>query len=234
MAVFRFFIISIILGIMIQPGTVGAQGTTAFQNLNFEAANLIGYSPRDLVPITSAMPGWSAFWGTMQSQTVGYDAINLSAGIISIIDSASPPFAPAPLQGKYSALLEGSSSTSGLYPATISQTGLVPAGIQSLAVDMFWESAPPVVTLGGQNITMVPIKTFPTYTLYAGNIAAFAGQSATLSFTAPAPTPVGSIQTFLVLDNIMFSTASVPEPGTLALFLIGTLFTGIFSPFRKK
>ncbi len=49
---------------------IHAQGT--FQNLNFESANLSGYSPGNHVPVSDALPGWSAYFtigGVAQPQT---------------------------------------------------------------------------------------------------------------------------------------------------------------------
>lgn len=219
---FRICAATLALTVIFAQEIATAQGTTAFQNLDSESANVSGFSPRDQMPVNLAMPGWSVYFGVSQAQTVGFDFISLSVASISILDSQLPPFSP--LQGNHSAFLQGSGSAFGSLPATISQIGLVPSGTRSLVVDMYWEAAPPVVTLGGQTITMVPIKTFPTYILYAGNIAAFAGQTAALSFTAPPPS-VGSPSS-LELDNISFSTAAIPEPGSVAQFLLGVLFVG--------
>jgi hypothetical protein len=71
---------------------------------------------------------------------------------------------------------------------------------------------------------MIPIKTFPAYTLYAGDISSFAGQTATLSFTEPAPPEIGFLN-FLQLDQIIFSTGGiVPEPGSAGFLVVGALF----------
>src|SRR6266404_7710815 len=127
-----------------------AQGTSSFQNLNFESANLLGYSPGvDQVPTTAALPGWSAFYGSSPSSTVAYDGISLGGAVISILDARSPTFAP--LNGNYSACLFGAG---GQFPdaVTISQTGLVSANTRSLFVNMWWDLAPPLVKLDGQTI----------------------------------------------------------------------------------
>jgi hypothetical protein len=202
------------------------QGTLAFRNLDFESAYVLGFGTGDLIPISAALPGWSASQGSFQEKLVVYDTINLSGGGISILDQYSQFFAP--LQGSYSALLEGSDPNFGFIPATISQTGLIPNSTMSLLADMNWGGSlgdlAPVITIDGQPITMVPLQNFPKYTLYAGDISSFAGKSATLSFTAH----------YLELDNISFSTAAVPEPGLAVLLVIGaSLFGWRFQTKRR-
>jgi hypothetical protein len=193
---------------------VSAFGQGTFRNMDFESANLSGYSPGSMVPITSAMPGWSG-----SSAQVLYDDIFIGGGAISIFDSLNG--GPPPLQGNYSAYLMGSpQGFPGPGPVTIDQTGLIPMGTRSLMVSMSWQNQAPVVAIGGEPITMIPVSTFPRYTLYAGDISSFAGQTATLSFTAPSPS--GSPNpSFLELDNITFSPIAVPEPSALALAGLG-------------
>jgi PEP-CTERM motif len=72
---------------------------------------------------------------------------------------------------------------------------------------------------------MIPLAVFPTYTLFGGDVSQFANQTAGLSITAlgvtsgPGPNPV-------LLDNIQFSSAPIPEPSSLALVALGGLFIG--------
>ena len=220
------------LAVVLLTASANAQGTSTFQNLDFESASLAGYARFGMAPISAAFPGWSAELGGSQLQSVGYDLVTLGSGAISVVDSSTIGV-NAPLQGNYSALLMGAAiGFPPGPPTTISQTGLVPTGTRSLVADMWWSLAPPVVTLGGQTIAMLPVKTFPTYTLYAGDISSFAGQTATLSFTAPPPTS-GS-PSFLELDNIVFSKAAVPEPGSAALFLVSVLFFGGHFIHRRR
>lgn len=200
------------------PGANG-QGTFAFQNLDFEAANVSGYfpSPNSIVyvPVTSALPGWSAYIDGTQVQQVWYDGLSAGSPAVAVIDSRLAQFGynVHPFQGNYSVILTGGTLVGG--PATISQTGLIPVGTKSLVAEMAWFGlqAGPVVAVNGQTITMFPELTFPQYTVYAGNIAAFAGQTATITFTAPGLVNGDELE----LDNIIFSKTAVPEPSTLAL-----------------
>jgi hypothetical protein len=187
-----------------------AQAQGSFTNLDFESANVSGYPPRDLsVPISAAFPGWVGDIGGTQVQQMWYDDLSLGGSEISITDSFGPQLGLsfAPLQGKYSALLFGGVGG----PATISQTGLVPTGMVSVAVEMWWSGAAPIVTLGGQTIAMAPAKTYTNFTLYAGNIGILAGQTATLSFTAVPPAGPG-LPSMVELDNIIFSKTPAPPP----------------------
>jgi hypothetical protein len=201
----------------------------AFVNLDFEAANVAGLSARDIVPISQALPGWSACafdsLATNTATQAVYDGISGSGTFISIEDTTVGEVGP--IQGKYSAWLY---AEAGVYTEQLSQTGLVPAGTQSLLVEAHDESSPFVVTLGGQVVTMVPLQTFSDYILYGGDISEMAGTEATLSFTEPyatVPQPW-----LLELDNIQFSPSTVPEPGLLALTALGGVLFG-FAHRRK-
>jgi hypothetical protein len=204
---------TLVLAVLTLASVANAQGT--FRNMDFESASLSGYLPGGMVPITSAMPGWSG-----SSGQVLYDSIAIGGGWISIFDSLN--LGPAPFQGNYSAFLMGSPPGFPGGPASIDQTGLIPAGTRSIIVSMYWEIQAPVVTLGNQTITMIPVSTFPSYTVYAGDISSFAGQTAMLSFTAPAPS--GSLTpSFLELDGISFSPIAVPEPSAAAMAALAGL-----------
>jgi len=212
-----------------------AQGN--FQNLNFEAANIpSGTQVASFVPISEGLPGWSAYFttgSTTDPQTqVGFDFISTGGNIISVVDKNAPM---PQLQGKYSALLCGGGNEI-LYSSSISQSGLVPAGTQSLLFDAAVYGAPFIVTLGGQTINMVPLQTFANYTEYGGEIpSSFADHGETLSFTEP-PEPEGEPQpSFLELDNIVFSpTSVVPEPNMLGLTAVGGLLFGARKWFARR
>ncbi len=134
--------------------------------------------------------------------------------MISVIDNNAPGFAP--LQGQYSAFLFGGNGLS----ASISQTGIIQAGTESILMDAWSYNASPVVAINGQAINMIPLQTFANYTLYGGIVpTSDVGPSVTLSFTDPAPT-IGGPSEF-ELDNISFSPTATPEPNTLALIVMG-------------
>ncbi len=218
--------------LLFAPAQSRAQGI--FQNLDFESAIPTGYAPNSSdVPVSVVLPGWSAYYGTNQASLVWDDGISIGGAIISVVDTNVAFSFFNPLQGKYSAYLFGGGSGP-LVSSTISQTGVVPAGTLSLSFDAYVSGAPFVVTLGGQTINMVPLQILPNYTVYGGNTPpSFAGQSETLSFTEPPATGGLPQPSMFELDNIQFSVNSIPEPGTCALILCGTVVFGV-NRWRKR
>lgn len=197
-----------------------AQG---FVNLDFESANVSGYSPGSLnVPTSAAFPGWNGYFVTStttnQATHVWFDAISFGASAISLNDTNNGLGPIVPFQGKYSAYLYGGS---GNVSAMITQTGMAPIGTESILMEVsqFFGF---VVTLDGQPVTMVPLQTFSNYTVYGGNIPAYSGQLVQLAITAP-PTSSPNI---VILDDIFFSPNIVPEPSGFALGTLGALLLG--------
>lgn len=212
------------VGFLLPVCSALAQGT--FQNLNFESAQVAGYSPGASIPISAGLPGWAAgVTGTNKTATIIYDYISLGAGFISICDTGASTFylTFTPIEGKFSVDLF-SQGLASPFSTSISQTGLVPSGTMSLQAKMDVQGPTPVVMLGGQVINMIPLAVFPTYTLYGGDISAFGGQTVTLSFTEPPPTQ--SSPGSLLLDSIVFSPQPVPEPAALGFYALGTLLIG--------
>jgi hypothetical protein len=216
-------------GLAVLLGVWGAAGQGNFQNLGFESANLSG-PPQIGVPIGTALPAWSASFsspgvGTNAVTQVWFDGPSLGGTAISLID-ANTGSGFTPIQGRYSVALFGwpsgmFSPTGNPTYATISQTGLVPSGTESLLMDVnAWYGF--TVTLGGQTINMVPLQAFPAYTTYGGVVSGLAGLGAQLSITAP---PTG-VPNAVLLDNIQFSTQFVPEPGIFGLCALGALLLG--------
>jgi hypothetical protein len=202
-----------------------ALGQGTFQNLNFEEAN-----PAAGHTLATLFPGWQAFYNSTPVSVVGYDDESTGAALLSIQDDKAGYM---PIQGNYTAFLQsavvGSQSTS----VTLSQTGLVPNGTESIELDANEPNGGAfAVTLGGDNISMFPLKTFSGYTLYGGNVSAWAGQDAALNITQmAAPTSNGEYSpSLLELDDITFSPGAVPEPSALALTGIGGL---LFALYRR-
>lgn len=204
-----------------------------FANLDFESASIPnGTQPSSLLPVGTALPGWTVNVGSVSNGTVTipYDGISLGGAVISVLDT-NAGLGFVPLQGKYSAALFGGSST----VATIDQTGLVPIGSKSLQLAACSVGASFVVTLGGQTINMVPLTQVPTagfpasYTIYGGDVSSFAGLTEQLSISEL--TPAGTSPSELFLDNIVFSASPVPEPQIWALLLCGA---GLFAFHRWR
>jgi hypothetical protein len=216
-----------------------AQGN--FQNLNFESASIpSGTQPPMEVPIGSALPGWSAsiswsnngtYNGTFPQSQVLYDITTVGSPGIGIMSTDVGYAHWLPLQGSYSLWLAGGvSGIGGRGSSTINQTGLVPRGTLSVLMDVRTDYGF-TVSLGGQDIHMVPLQTYPSYTLDGGDVSAFAGQTAKLSITAPY-SPVSNPSDVL-LDDITFSPNPIPEPSVFGLFASGALLLGWRGPLRK-
>jgi hypothetical protein len=209
----------------VATGDATAQGT--FENLDFEAANIpAGTSAGTTISASEGVPGWSA------SPYVVYDGASLGGAFVSIIDSKSPY---GVLQGNYSVILFGGSQPPP-GTATLSQTGLVPANAQSIQMDVAYPFGTQfagsfTVALGSQTISMSPLQTLANYTIYGGNVAAYAGDVETLTITqydvAPPTVPPSAME----LDNIIFSNQPIPEPQTWTLLLCGA---GALSLWRWK
>lgn len=109
------------------------------------------------------------------------------------------------LHGSYSVSVV--SSIGGLIPASLGQSGTVPATAQSLRFYMYGFLQ---VSFNGQDIPLVVLETRPTYTIYGGDISGFANQYGELLFYG-----LGT------LDRIVFSNLPVPEPSALGLLGLG-------------
>ena len=204
------------LTIKIQQGF--SQG--AFQNLDFEAANLSPIPPGQsggLVPITSALPGWSGDLGSTPVTQVLQN--NQTLGDASI-DLLGPSWTHGGIiEGQYTVVLQPGFATAGdaYVSASISQTGLVPARARSLQFKAETGSDFSV-SLGGETLSLMPLGSGANYTLYGADIAAFSGQEEALTITALA----GPCTTDY-FDSFDFSPAAVPEPCALSLMRIGGL-----------
>jgi hypothetical protein len=190
--------------ILIRMNNASAQG---FVNLDFESANLSGYSAGS-VPAADAIPGWTAYLGGTVLTSINYD----------VNDAFGPPGAyiynSANLQGNYYAYVQGTPSE----PASIGQTGTIPATAQSL----IWWGDGPEVSFNDQPLSVTFVGATDYYTIFSADISAFAGQTGQLLFTSSHyPNAPGD-----QIDNIQFSSSGVPEPSTFGLLtLVGSLFS---------
>ncbi len=195
-----------------------AQGT--FQNLDFEAARVVPLDNPVFIATSNALPGWTAFLGTNQQSSillnVGYHPLTLNEGNFAAIDGFSVALDGLPTEGT----------------ASISQTGLVPAGARSLQFKVGYDptvSYKPtdIVSLGGQSLPLVMLSSGSAITLFGADISRFAGQTETLSFYSTPGIGGGPF----ALDDIEFSPQIVPEPSVLALAALG--FAALLV-FRQK
>jgi hypothetical protein len=227
MKTIRYLILLTIILMLKQDGK-----TQGFINLNFESASLVptgGF----YVQFAPAFPGWTGTAGGVSLSNALYNVVYLDTAGISIIDhNWTNQFNGIPgglIQGRYTAILQSgivSLNTPG--DTTLSQTGQVPVGTQSLlfeAYEFFDSTGAFGVTLGGQNLSLTVISNALNYTLYGADVSAWAGQTAQLAFTVFGENPHQNDE-YLYLDAIQFSTQSIPEPGEFALAALGILLLG--------
>jgi len=193
-----------------------AQG---FVNLDFESANITPIVTGGVfVASTNALPGWTVYDGSSQQTEMTVN--DPSTGLTSVSLWATNG---SQISGNFSVILVGGFTASG---ATISQTGLVPVSADSLLFEAQAGLGGFTVTLGGQNIPFFALATGANYTLYGGDISAFAGQTQQLTFSALQDF---NALNFWNLDNIQFSSSPVPEPGALG----SSALCGLFLAWRR-
>ena len=188
-----------------------------FQDLDFESASLSPIPPGQFggeVSITNALPGWTGFLGTFQVSQVLQN--NFTLGLASI-DILGPVWSYGGIiEGQYTLILQPGGN--GMYQsASVSQTGLVPADARSLQFKGSLNSSCSV-TLGGRDLSLIPLGASANYTLYGADISSFAGQVQTLAITA-----LAAPNTTDYFDSITFSYSAIPEPSALSLFAICVL-----------
>ena len=213
----------LVLG-LIQPLCVYAQGT--FRNLDFELSQIPQTQPPGSVMASLALPFWTVYFGAAPQSTVLWE--ELSAGS-SAVTLCGPNGTVTSIAGGYSALLFGGDTSPDV---SIRQTGIVPANAESLLFKAQVGPGKPTisVSLGGQTLPLMALSTGANYTLYGANIAQFAGLQEELRFSA-APQSLGP--SYWNIDDIVFSTAAVPEPTTSALLAVSSL-TFAFWMFRRR
>src|ERR1039457_150610 len=83
-----------------------------FTNLNFENATITPIVPGSIYA-SNAIPEWTAYLNGTSQDGIFYDGVSAGGAVIVLEDTNANSLGPVPLQGKYSVLLEGASTTSG-------------------------------------------------------------------------------------------------------------------------
>jgi len=207
----------------------------SFINLNFEQATVApappGYTPSDAqnpISAASALPGWTVTEDSTVCNAIWGSPVALDETSVALVSGSF-----SPIQGSYSVQLSAyADAPSGLYrSSSISQTGLIPIGTQSI---QFLIASPsqagsvqplPMITLNGTPISLLAISQSGGVITMAGNISAFANTTATLDFLCGATTggTFPANENYYNLDGIQFSPSSVPEPSAFALTGLGGL-----------
>jgi hypothetical protein len=202
-----------------------------FVNLNFESAVIVPIpgDPAGRVQFGPAFPGWNAYYNSSQfssTDPVTYNNPTIGTAALGL-------FTPA-LAGSISnltALLQGS-TINGSPDVSLAQVGMVPSGTLSLRFAAYQAGANLfVVSMNGQPLQYRILQDFGTFREYGADISAYAGQTAELRFTQRSGFPFANN---LSLDNIAFSPIGVPEPSTLALFVLGSALCWCAARRRRK
>jgi hypothetical protein len=194
-----------------------AQG---FVNLDFENPVLPLTPVFNQVSAADAIPGWTVYnnGNAALGANVLYNDMNLDYPTVALFDTNSLSYSP--LQGGYSVLLiQSSIYVNPLQFPAIGQTGQIPPDALSIEFDLSLNSSLQV-TFNGQLIPLVQLGSTPNYDIIGGDVSAFSGQTGLLQFTAG----------YGLLDNIQFSSSSVPEPSEFALTALGALLLD----FRRR
>jgi hypothetical protein len=202
-----------------------------FVNLDFESANVSSYPPNSAVPVGDAIPGWTAYIGSTELTTIGYDVPQSGLANV-IIEDANFMNGTFAIQGQYSIDLQpGVQLSNGSFQevnASISQTGLVPVGTKSLTFDVeTFGDTPFSISLGGTPLPLIELGKYVNnagvqYVEWGANIGNYAGQTEPLTVT----TGVNE-NSSLTFDSFAFSptfATPVPEPSKWGLFTLSSLF----------
>ena len=214
--------------------SIQAQGT--FQNLGFELANVPdvpnGQSGGS-VATADGIPSWTAFYAFNQTTQILHNDFSVGSVNISVLGpNWNGSFGLSIPDGNYCVILQAGAGATGAESAAIAQTGVVPSAAQSLQFKAYRSNPNSEfgITIGGQNIAMIPLFQTANYTLYGGDISVFANQSVELKIAA-VPTSSFAFST-VTIDSIVFSSQSVPEPDALGLVALGGLLLG--GQLRKR
>jgi hypothetical protein len=236
--------LSVVLMLVATPAGL-AQGT--FQNLNFESANLTAIPPGQSggeVSLSAALPGWNASIGGTPVTQVLQNNLTLGNASIDILGPDWNSVNPGIIDGNYSVFLQsgGTPQGSGGVNTSLWQDGTIAANAASLQFKA-WGDLPSTalfsVSFGGNNLVPITLSSGESpsgqvYTLYGINVSAYAGQTGQLEFTSDFN---GAGPSWLLLDDISFSTQVVPEPRPLVLTGLGALLFALnrrFAPTRLR
>ncbi len=189
---------------------ISIQAFGAFQNMDFEAANVSEYPFGYPIPVDKALPGWNAYYDDVQTYSVWYDNTSLGGPVIAVNDT-NYVYGFVPLDGQYSVGIQGFAGS-----ASIAQTGQIP--LNSLSVVFLFRGESPQrfdVSFKGNILPYTVIWSESGFDICAADISSYVGQTGELRF-------MESYGGRAIIDDIQFSTQAVPEPNTLVLSVFGS------------
>ncbi len=199
-----------------------------FTNLNFEAAQVVPHDPTfGFLDWNLAAPGWSHSNGN-DTTIIYYGQEHFGVTqYYMLYDAHSPVYAPGTqLAGNYSLGFASGYLNSNPQPqewvqAYLAQTGLIAANVHSIRFLATGEFA---LFVGGVQIPIIALGG----NAYAGDVTAFVGtmtEFRIVNTTTQLHHPV-------VVDNIAFSSAPVPEPSTVASLMLALVVASLV--FKKR
>ena len=229
-----------ILGVLVYVGFLSTSLAQDFQNLDFEDADLNPIPAGQTggwAPVINAIPYWTAYVGTNEVAMVLQNNLTLGTASIDIIGpvwsyGAILQFGGI-IQGRYTLVLQSGGNPfntleTEIVNVSVSQVAVVPAGTKSVFLKEHGTNF--TVSLQGQVIPLSVFGVGSNYTIYAGDVSAFAGQLAELKIsTAFQPNRAFSMNSF---DDIYFAAVVIPEPSCLFLTVAGTLL--LWPILRRK
>jgi hypothetical protein len=221
--------------ILLLAAVLGASlNADAFRNLDFEEANtnrIWQLTPGRSVGLTTELlPGWKFLMDDSPISLVGLDAPRIADGSLigTLFTRESTLGTLFPPDGSYAFAL-------GSYPGNtyrLTQRGDIPWNAKYLYYKA--HNTGPPVSIDGNALHLLaglfPLDDIPRFLWF--DISAYAGRNVELQFVVPDNPLGGSGSGFL--DSIGFAS-SIPEPGTMALLLLGCVWFGIIRfPLRAS
>lgn len=210
--------------IILLSADCSARAQASFQNLDFEDASVQATGLPTEVPFTNALPAWTGYLGSNQAAQATYNGISGAFAEISIIDRNSTFYSNSVVAGNYTTAISAGFSGTTFVPTAIAQTSLVPATAHSLIFDAqpFSGSINDLeITFNGHDVPFFQIGTGTNFQIYAADASPFAGQTGELRFIEQPS--LSSSATTVLIDDIHFSMATIPEPGVFGLSTLGAL-----------
>lgn len=178
------------------------------------------------ITVANAIPDWTVEYGNSQQTQIQYNNPSLGGTAATLIADGYPTATTiTALDGDFSLLLQGGQTS-----ISISQTGQIPAGSESLLFT--WGGfVNPMVSIDNDSLTLFPVKTLANGIISGVNISPWAGQTVQLTISEP------SGSSYSLFDNFSFSPNPItvtPEPDALTLMSVGGLLFGLYRRFTRK
>jgi len=203
--------------LLLLPALLLAGSAAPFTDLDFDSANPAHVQPDapgsslQRGPTPDLLPGWQLTCSEVDTSKLFYDSGPPGLGAAILYDGT---FDLSPVEGKYALALIPTIDVLGSgapFPFQLSQTGDVPVGSRSIR---FLDYGQPFeLRING---SLIPLQYAGASV--SGDISAFAGQTAQITFTTI--TAQGGVA-WNTIDSISFSTIPIPEPATCALLGFG-------------